>query len=179
MTKMIRFGAAGIAMFAAMGMSTAAHADTETADATAEVLEALVLTLDSGSLDFGSIVVNGADTLTITPANTMDCANKNVVCTGTTDVPSFSVAGTANKAVTIILPAASVNLVLQGGSAAVSSQVMTLDTFTSSENTVNGPETTLDGAGAATFTVGGTLNIGATQDAGIYEGTFDVSVEYS
>ena len=58
MTKTIRFGAAGIAMFAALGMSSAAHADTETANASVEILDALVLTNTAG-LDFGALVVSG------------------------------------------------------------------------------------------------------------------------
>ncbi|MEO1488540.1 MAG: DUF4402 domain-containing protein [Pseudomonadota bacterium] len=178
MTKTLRLGAAGIALFASLGLSTAAHADTATADATAEVLEALDLTLDSGSLDFGAIVVNGADTLTLTPGNTMDCANKNVVCSGTTSVPNFSIDGTASKDVTITLPGTDVDLVLQGGSAANANQVLVLNGFTSSSQLNSAPGVTLDGAGEATFTVGGTLNIGSNQEAGIYEGSFDVSIEY-
>ena len=61
MTKTIRFGAAGIAMFAAIGMGSAAHAQSATADATAEILDALTLTADN-ELDFGTMVVSGAGT---------------------------------------------------------------------------------------------------------------------
>ncbi len=178
MTKIIRSGVAGIALFAAMGMSSVAHADTATADATAEVLQPLNLTLQGGALDFGSIVVDGADTLTLTPDNTMDCANKNVVCVGTTSVPTFELTGTANKDITINLPTADVELVLDGGSNAVAAQVLTLTNFTTSTQVNNAPGVTLDGAGEAIFSVGGTLNIGADQDAGIYEGQFVVEVEY-
>ena len=178
MTKFLRFGAAGAAIFAVCGAAPAFAQDTATADATAEVLQALNLSLDSGTLDFGAIVVNGADTLTLTPAGTMDCANKQVVCAGTTDVPTFEVTGTDGAAVTINLPTANVNLVVAGGSAAVAEETLVLNNFTSSANGTNGPEATLTG-GSALFTVGGTLNIGANQDAGVYTGTFDVSVEYS
>lgn len=175
MTKTIRFGAAGIAMFAALGMSSAAHADTATADATAEILEALNLELTEGALDFGAIVVNGADTLTLQPNGTMDCAAKQVVCTGTTDTPLFTVEGTDGKDVTINLPGSAVDLTRVGGVAGAAADTLTVDSFTSS---ATGDEVTLTG-GSATFTVGGTLSIGATQNAGIYEGSFDVSVDYS
>ncbi|MEE4153278.1 MAG: DUF4402 domain-containing protein [Erythrobacter sp.] len=178
MTKIIRSGVAGIALMAAMGMSSAAHADTAIADATAEVLQPLNLELDNGALDFGSIVVDGADTLTLTPDNTMDCADKNVVCVGTTSVPVFSLSGTANKDITILLPTTDVNLVVEGGSSAVARQVLTLNNFTTSTQVNNAPGVTLDGAGEATFSVGGTLNIGADQEPGIYEGSFTVEVEY-
>ncbi|MDJ0978467.1 MAG: DUF4402 domain-containing protein [Erythrobacter sp.] len=175
MTKTIRFGAAGIAMLSALGMSTAAHADTATADATAEILEALQLDLTDGALDFGAIVVNGADTLTLQANGVMDCANKQVVCSGAVDNPLFTVQGTDGKAVTINLPTASIDLTRVGGTVGTSADTLTVDNFTSSEA---GNEVTLSG-GSATFTVGGTLDIGATQNAGIYEGTFDVSVDYS
>jgi len=178
MTKTIRIGAAAIAMFAAMGMSTAAQADTASADATAEVLQPLTLLLDDGTLDFGSIVVDGADTLTLTPDNTMDCANKNVVCVGTTAVPTFSVEGTGNKDITINLPTTDVELVVQGGASGVPEQVLTLNNFTTNTQINNAPGVTLDGSGEALFSVGATLNIGATQEAGIYEGQFNVDVEY-
>ncbi|MEM6907623.1 MAG: DUF4402 domain-containing protein [Pseudomonadota bacterium] len=181
MTKTIRFGAAGAALVAALGMTTAAHAqDTATADARAEVLDALVLTLQTGTaLDFGAIVVNGADTLTLTPANTMDCVAKQVVCSGTTDVPDFTITGTPSKAVTINLPTTSIDLVLQGSSGVNANEVMQLTAVSSSQNGASGPETTLDTNGDGAFSVGGTLNIGPNQDAGIYEATFSVSVEYS
>ena len=175
MTKTIRFGAAGIAMFAALGMGSAAHADTASADATAEILEALDLTLTSGSLDFGAIVVNGADTLTLQANGTMDCTNKQVVCSGTTDNPLFTVEGTDGKEVSITLPSSAVDLTRVGGTVGVSADTLTVDNFTTN---AAGNEVTLTG-GSATFTVGGTLDVGATQNAGVYEGSFDVSVGYS
>ena len=175
MTKTIRFGAAGIAMFAALGMGSVAHANTASADATAEILEALQLDLTSGSLDFGAIVVNGADTLTLEANGNMDCANKQVVCSGTTDTPLFTVQGTDGKDVTINLPTTAVDLTRVGGTVGVSADTLTVDNFTSS---ATGNEVTLN-AGSATFSVGGTLDIGATQNAGVYEGSFDVSVDYS
>ena len=176
MTKTIRFGVAGIAMFAAMGMSSVAHADTATADARAEVLQALQLDLVDGSLDFGAIVLsgNGAETLTLQPNGTMDCANKEVTCSGTTDVPEFQVQGTADKDVTISFSTTSIDLARNGGTG-TGADVMTVDTFTTN---ATGNEVTLTG-GSANFTVGGTLNIGVTQNAGVYEGDFTVQVDYS
>jgi spore coat protein U-like protein len=38
---------------------------------------------------------------------------------------------------------------------------------------------TLDGTGADSFTVGGTLSVIAAQVAGTYAGTFDVTVAYN
>ncbi len=179
MTKTIRFAAAGAAMFAALGMGTAAHADTATADATAEVLDALVLNNDT-ALDFGAMVVSGAGTVTLAADGTLNCAATDIVCSGTTSVAGFSVEGTANKAVTINLPTTSVDLQHPSFTAGTAAEhTIVLSAFTSSENGTGGPEVTLDGTGNATFDVGGTITLDGTEAAGVFSGTFDVSVEYS
>lgn len=179
MTKTLRFGAAGVAMFAALGMSSAAHADTATADATAEVLDALVLNADA-TLDFGAMVVTGGGTVTIQADGTLVCTDPDITCSGTTSVAAFSVEGTANKAVTINLPTASVELRHPSYTPLTAQEhAIDLDSFTSSANGGSGPEVTLDAAGDATFDVGGTITLDGNEVAGIYDGTFDVSVDYS
>lgn len=180
MTKTIRFGAAGIAMFAAMGMSSVAHADTATADATAEVLDALILTNATG-LDFGAMVVSGAGTVTIASDGTLDCSATDIVCSGTTSVADFAVEGTVSKAVTINLPSTAVNLRHPSFSAlSTGEHTIELGSFTSSENDAGGnPEVTLDASGDGTFDVGGTITLDGSEDAGVFSGTFDVSVDYS
>lgn len=179
MNKTIRFGAAGVAMFAALGMSSVAHADTATADATAEVLDALVLNNDT-ALDFGTMVVSGGGVVTLAADGTLSCVDPDIICSGTTGVAGFSVEGTADKAVTINLPAAGVELRHPSYTAATAAEhAIELDTFTSSENGGSGPEVTLDGSGDATFDVGGTITLDGTEEAGVFEGTFDVSVDYS
>lgn len=179
MTKTIRFGAAGIAMFAALGMGTAAHADTATADATAEVLDALILNNDT-ALDFGTMVVTGAGTVTIESDGSVDCTAADIVCSGTTSVAGFSVEGTANKSVTINLPTSGVELRHPDHTLATAAEhTIELNGFTSSENGANGPEVALNGTGDATFDVGGTINLDGSEAAGVFSGTFTVSVEYS
>jgi len=180
MNKTIRFSAAGIAMFAALGMGSAAHANTATADATAEILDALVLTNDGGSLDFGTMVVSAGGIVTLAANGTLTCTDPDIVCSGTTGVAGFSVQGTANKAVTINLPTGSVELRHPSYTPATAAQhAIELATFTSSQNGATGPEVTLDGVGAATFDVGGTITLDGSEAAGLFNGTFDVSVEYS
>ena len=53
---------------------------------------------------------------------------------------------------------------------------MTITDFTSSPSGING---LLSAGGTQTLYVGGTLNVGATQVAGVYAGTFDVTVTYN
>jgi hypothetical protein len=52
---------------------------------------------------------------------------------------------------------------------------MTMTNFTSSLGAVKG---TLDGGGLSSFLVGATLNVGASQTAGSYTGSFSVTVSY-
>ncbi|MEQ8410395.1 MAG: DUF4402 domain-containing protein [Erythrobacter sp.] len=177
MTKTIRFGAAGIALFAAMGMSNAAFAqDTASATATAEVLDALTLDRTSG-LDFGTMVVDGAGTVSLAADGTLDCSASDIVCSGTSAVAAFDVTGTANKAVTINLPTGEIDLTHPDLTAATADEhTIELDAFVSSEA---GDEITLDGSGDGSFTVGGSIEFDGSEAAGIYTGSFDVSVEYS
>lgn len=180
MNKTIRLGAAGITLFAALGMGTVAHAQDNSAEATAraEVLEALELINDT-ALDFGTMVVSGNGTVTLAADGTLDCTNANIVCSGTTSVAGFSVDGSGNQAVTINLPTSAVTLQGPGFSAADNTTFITLNGFTSSENGATAPEVTLDNTGAGTFDVGGTIELNTNQVPGVYEGQFTVSVEYS
>lgn len=181
MKKTIRFSAAGIAMFAALGMGSVAQAqDSASADATAEVLSALTLLNDGGALDFGTMVVSGGGVVTLAADGTLTCSDPDIICSGTTGVAGFTVTGTANNDVTINLPTGSVELRHPSFTPATSAQhAIELGGFTSSENGGSGPEVTLDGTGSATFDVGGTITLDGSEEAGQFDGTFDVSVEYS
>lgn len=179
MTKTLRLGAAGIAMFAALGMGTVAHADSATADATAEVLDALVLD-NTNALDFGAMVVSGAGSVTLSAAGVLDCSAADIVCSGTPGVADFTVEGTADKSVTINLPTTDVELRHADHTPATAAEhTIILNAFTSSENGVSGPEVDLDSSGDGAFDVGGTINFDGSEVPGVYDGTFTVTVEYS
>src|SRR5690606_4921752 len=102
MLKSIRLGAAGVAIAATLGMTSAAHAVTETATATAEILEQLTLDLDNG-LDFGVIAVNGAGTVVVAPNSTVTCG-ANLICTGGAAAATFTVEGSDGATVGVTLP---------------------------------------------------------------------------
>lgn len=181
MKKVLRIGAAGAAMVAAMGMSSVAHADNADATATAEILEALTLDLQTGtSLDFGAMVISAApgvdSVVSIAADGTLDCSDVDVVCSGTTGVPTFDVGGTASKAVTVSLPTADVDLTHTNG---VNTVVLGSFVTDAADNAAGDPEVSLDAAGDASFSVGGEITIESDDPAGIYTGTFNVSVEYS
>jgi hypothetical protein len=190
MKKFLRFGAASAVLAASLGMSTVAQAqatDTASADAFAEILTALQLELDTGSkLDFGAMVVTGAGVVSLDASTgTLDCAAAAIVCSGTTELAAFSItAGTADKTVTINFDAGPVTLLRDLGTSGNSADELELTNFNSdaAENTAGATsfyEVTLDSSGLGAFQVGGDLTFDGTEVAGVYTGTFDVSVEYS
>src|SRR5690606_17536416 len=79
MLKSIRLGAAGVAIAATLGMTSAAHAVTAQATATAEILEALDVVAVS-ALDFGVIAANGAGTVAVATNSGVTCG-ANLICT--------------------------------------------------------------------------------------------------
>lgn len=174
MKKTIRLSTAGIAMAAALGMTSAAHAQSATADATAEILDALQLTVDN-DLDFGTMVVSGAGTVVLDESDSSRTCSANITCAGTGAAASFTAEGTGGNVVDVTLPSADVTLTHTTDG----TQDIVLNAFTSTADVVGGAEVTLDaGTGEASFDVGGTITLDGSEIAGVYEGTFDVSVSY-
>jgi hypothetical protein len=167
MFNKFRIGAAGVALISAFGLAgTAQAADTATATAEAEILEALSLTA-LNSLDFGQIAVNGAGTVVVAATGGAPTCSANLICAAGTSSPGdFEVEGTAGTTVDITIGAASP---LTGPGAN-----MTL----SGLNDSAGGSVVLGVGGISTFSVGGTLAVNAGQVAGTYSSTFDVTVEY-
>ncbi len=188
MKKFLRFSAASAVVAASLGMSTVAQAqDSASADAFAEILTALQLELDLGSkLDFGAMVVTGAGAVSLDAATgNLDCTAAAIVCSGTTELAAFSItAGTAGKGVTVNFDTPSVTLLRNGGTVGTAADELVLDNFNSDATLVpdiagDYYEVTLGAGGLGAFQVGGDLTFDGSEVAGVYEGTFDVSVEYS
>ena len=166
MKTVLRTAAASVAI-ASLAASAPAWAATETANAEAEILAALDVTLDGtrNRLDFGSIAGSGlASTATLTPAGVFTCGS-NLVCSGTTMTPNFDIDGEAGATVNITHPA---TMSLSNGAASMS---VALSASTAS--------VVLDGSGVGTFDVGGVLSVGANQAVGTYTGTMTVTVLYN
>src|SRR4029079_5750604 len=88
-----------------------------------------------------------------------------LTCSGTVASGAFTATGTANQAVSISVGGAT-NLTRAGSPMAL--RALTLSNATA----------TLSAGGTTTFTVGGTLAVGASQAAGVYNGTYTVNVNY-
>lgn len=151
------------AAIAALAMNaSAAHAATATATAKARVLAPLTLT-NTSDLDFGTIVSGtAASTVGVSPAGVVSCG-AGLTCIGTTTAAGFNLGGTSGANVVISVPA---NVTLTSGANNMTA------TLTSSASTV-----TLTGTGG-TFSVGGSLTVGANQAAGNYSGTFTATANY-
>ena len=181
MTKILRTAAAGVALFAAVGMGSAAHAQvTESADARAEVLAALQLVNDD-ELDFGAIVVNNGSTgggVTVDASGVRTCAGDVICGPGAAEHEAlFTVTGAANTTVAIVLEDVATNGVTlrhtaNAGSAAANHNIE----LTSLTDSAGGGYATF--SGNEQFGVGGTIALDGSEIAGVYVGQFDVTVEY-
>ena len=171
MRNSLRFVAVGAALAAASFATSASAAASATATATAEILQSLTLTADS-ALDFGQIAANTGGTVKVNGDSTV-AQTGTLVWTGTRAPAGFTVTGTKGASVVVTLPSASTFLYL--GGVTTSPDKMVLDQFNA--NPVGAFQ--LDATtGAAQFNVGGRLTVGSAQTAGLYSGTFAVSVEY-
>lgn len=181
MTKTIRFAASGLAMFAAMGLGTAASAqDSASADATAEVLAALQLTNDR-DLNFGALVLNaggaGGDVLVDATGNRT--CNGDIICgPGATEEQAlFTVSGAVGTNVSIALQD------VLGDGVQLRHDANTGSTAANHNIELVGLADSAGGgfasfSGNEQFGVGGRIVLDGSEIAGTYEGQFNVSVEY-
>ncbi|QLC25692.1 DUF4402 domain-containing protein [Parasphingopyxis algicola] len=146
--------------------------DAATTNGTAEtaILQQLALTQVS-VLDFGTIIPsNTAGRINIRRNNGVCVAQGGVTLIGTDcQRGEFLITGPSGQRVRITTAAAPITLSRLGGGA-----TMTMDRVR-----INGNRNKrLDAAGQRTFYVSGRLQVGANQAPGVYDGTFDVTVDY-
>ncbi len=137
--------------------------DCGTVNATIAVtatLGAAISISNSSSLEFGKMEPTGVPgTVTISTSGTRTSSNVNL-WPSSVSAASFNVSGEGNESYTVTLPSSAT--LTSGGN------TMTVDTFTHDA----GGSPSLSG-GSANF------NVGATQTAGAYTGTFAVTVGYN
>ncbi len=155
---------AGTAVLAVTLGATSAQAASDTAEARARVLRALTLT-NNTPLDFGAVVAAaGAGTVQISALGARTCGG-SLTCSGTVSAAEFDVTGGTSGEIVSINADPSVSLI-----SGLNNMTATL--------VESAPTVTLDGTGAASFTVGGTLTVAASQAEGVYVGTFNVTADY-
>lgn len=159
-----------IALAGVLPIGAAAHAATAVAQVTAQGVKPLILTkvqdLDFGSVTLGTGVWSNA-TVALSQAGALTCTNPNITCTGATTVAIYNVQGSKQQAVRISAP--NVTLVNQSDS----SQTLTLVTDAPADLVLAN-----NGFPGSDFSIGGSVTINSTTAAGVYVGTFNVTVDY-
>ena len=151
--------------------NAAAVGATTPATATAKIVKPLTLTA-TGTLDFATILIPAAGvtatrTISLSNGNVRDCAggSAEVVCSGTTSVPTYTVVGTNTMVVNVIKTASS----LAGSNGG------TLAFRPTGPASVTLPNS---GNGGTPFNIGGDIDIVPTTVDGTYTGNIDVTVDY-
>lgn len=167
---MRKFGMKGAlvgAVVAAMAIAPAAQAASATGTAKAKILRQITLT-NTSDLQFATIISGAtASTVVVSNAGAVTCGT-GLTCTGTTSAANFDIQGT-NNAVVLVGGDSTVSL-----TGSVSGTMSAALTYSASTVTLtNGPGTV-----GGSFKVGGTLSVGASQTAGDYSGTFNVTANY-
>lgn len=156
---------AAVAGFVGFASSGAKAAST---NGTANANLVTALTIAAGTaLDFGSIV-NAANTVTISSAGGRTATDSAQLAGGTPVPATFNVSGSASTQYSITLPANNTVTIANGAT--------TLAVQNFEHNA--GATPTLDGTGAASFSVGAQLIIVGGEAPGTYTGTFPVTVNY-
>lgn len=167
MLKMSKIALAGAAAVVALA-STGANAATQSATAEVKIVSAVVLTkyqdLDLGSVAVGSTA--GTVTMAASSATAATCST-GLTCFGAAKAARLRVTTAAQGATIAIGGSSSISLTGPTGSTAMT---LTLNRSTSSIN--------FDSANLVDIYVGGQLAVGASQAAGTYNGTFNVTADY-
>lgn len=152
----------------AVAGATAANAAPVTAESSAgaKIIAPLEIS-NTSSLYFGTVApsLTQGDTVVVTPAGDKKCGAALTCLTADHTAAAFDVKGEADAVYTISLPGG-IELTNDKGDA-----MKVLD-FTGSKDSGRLIK------GADSFTVGGTLDVGARQAAGKYTGRFVVAAEY-
>jgi hypothetical protein len=176
-----RWALAALPLALAAVLSTNPAAAQTTSPATNVTASATVvtpLTISSASaLNFGTFASgSSAGTVVLSPASARSSTGGvTLVATNSGTATTVSLAGAGGTAFTLNYPSTTINLTGPG-------TAMTLSNFTTSLTGTGlggtGVGGTMPSSGTLSFTVGGTLNVGASQVAGSYSGTFPLTITY-
>lgn len=134
------------------------------------IVRPLMLT-STGSLNFGTIVLNGLTgnrTVLLSTTNVRNCGGgtAELICSGATSVPTYNVRGTNKQTATIIKTAT--NLVDASNGATLSMTLIGPASVTFTNNSANG----------VNFTIGASITLTPATGDGLYTGSVNVQVDY-
>lgn len=161
-----------IAAFIALPVSLMAVNVPVSADAKAKIIAPIQLA-NSTALDFGTISTSaalGTVTIPATVTPTAAATGGVTILSSTKTAATFTLTGMPNATYILTLPASAATLKDNSG---LGTNEMTVDTW------IESATETISIGGSDIFYVGGTLHIGASQIAGDYKGTFQITVAYN
>ena len=177
-TTVLKFFTLSVAIFAFSTISFGQSQRTATADAGANIITPISIS-NTRVLDFGDIVsqtnafkviMSASGSRTETDASGLTGDQSPLLSTDAGNQALFTIKGEEDYKFSVLLPT-SIDLSASGVTGATDMEV---NTFTSNLNAANN---TLTG-GSVDLSVGATLNVNNTQAAGVYEGSFTVTVAY-
>ena len=175
--KKLLGAAAGFSVLAFAPAALAATAVSADGDATAYVIKPLSLA-KSTTLNFGKFAAGTTGgTVVISTANARSFTGdvQDLAGDSTNAVGTFTLGGEEGAAVTISLPAEAATLTHTTDN----TKTMTVSSFVAKiDSAADSTSGTIGAGGNSTITVGATLNVGAGQAPGTYDGTCPVSVDY-
>lgn len=169
MKKISILSAAAVAVLASPAMAAPGSSDTAAGAATAEIVAPITLTHTTGAaLDFGTFTTGTTGgTVVVDQAGAGTAFGDVTLVTGSVEAADqFTVAGDPSRTFSI----AATNGSVSNGLATPTLMGFTTDVAASGA---------LDGSGAASFSVGGTLTVAGGEPAGTYTGSYDVTVAYN
>ncbi len=174
----VTFQLACTAMAAAAFLSAPAHAAQATASASGTVVAPIAITVNT-NLVFGSFAAGPGGTVTISTSGARAATGPTLMTGASPTAARFDITGQASSTYSITHSGTAVLTNTTG----LGNETMGLAKFSdlTGANATSGSATagTLDGAGAQSLYVGGTLTVGAAQVPGVYVGTVIATVEYN
>lgn len=149
--------------------STSSLAATATSTVAVQIDSQAITLANTQGLNFGVILPFGSSgTVTVSSAGLSTASNAYISNAASVTPSSWAVNGVPNAPYAITLPT---SVTISSGT-----DTMTVTAFSRSGGT---SQLALDAGGNSSFNVGARLNVGANQPAGVYNGTFDVTVNYN
>ncbi|MDH3210791.1 MAG: DUF4402 domain-containing protein [Burkholderiaceae bacterium] len=160
-----------IASGLALASVSSAFAASDNANATATVIAPITI-VKASDLLFGNIIAGAGGTISVDAADSVSLGGGVTVPptqTGTRAAAVFNVTGEGTNTYAITLPSTDQTI----------THTDTVTTMLANAFVSNPSGTGALTAGAQTLKVGATLNVASAQLAGVYSGTFSVTVDYN
>ena len=159
-----------IAACSAAPVSAAPDSATALAQVKVTIVRPLMLT-STGSLNFGTIILNGLTgnrAVSLSTTNIRNCGGgtAELICSGATSVPTYTVRGTNNQTATIIKTATNLVNASTGATLLMTPIGPASITFTNSSSQ------------GVNFTIGASITLTPATGDGLYTGSVNVQVDY-